>query len=179
MAKYLVTEPEILKVVSMTLNTLGVPELAMKINIYWNDRFIAKLGQACSRFSKNVVTQELTFIEAEVELSVKLFALAKKIDQTETIIHEVCHVVASYLHKRSMGHRREWKNLMKLCGYGNARRCLHVDRSNMLARKRKPHVKMKCKCPGGVLLGPTRAKRILSGEKNYICLKCRASIRPN
>src|SRR5262249_56661547 len=92
----------------------NVPELAKRIELRWNARFTARMGDARWFPRKN---------QGIIRLSMPLWPKASPEERVETVIHEACHVIAECLFGPRQGHGSKWRNLMKRCGYPNATRC--------------------------------------------------------
>jgi predicted SprT family Zn-dependent metalloprotease len=158
------TETEVREWIAITCAVCDAPELAGAIDLGWNRRFTARLGDA--RWSAG---------RGEVRLSVPLWPKASRAEQEETVVHEVCHVVAAYRFGPGQGHGPRWRALMARCGYPEARRCHTVDRAAILARRAARRVPALCGCPRGVLLSSVQARRLRRGWR-YPCLRCEAWI---
>ena len=87
----------------------GVEELAQTIIVEWNKRFTRRLGDAYyNPFA----------YRARIRLSIPLWPRASAEDRRETVIHEVCHVIAKYKFGLFVAdHGSEWKE-----GYAELRR---------------------------------------------------------
>ncbi|MBW2169897.1 MAG: SprT-like domain-containing protein, partial [Deltaproteobacteria bacterium] len=104
-----------------------------------------------------------------------LWSRATEEERRQTVIHEVCHLVAhheSILTGRSLSgaHGYEWKNVMRRAGV-TPKRCHNVSNKGLSSRRRIP---AKCACKDHELT-PLVAGRILDGAK-YTCRKCNAVI---
>ena len=60
----------------------GVPELSGRIRVFWNSRFIARMGDACWDQVRGV---------GLMRLSRPLWPKASDEERRETVIHETCH----------------------------------------------------------------------------------------
>lgn len=88
-----------------TLEVLGHPGLTLRI--VWSKRFSSRLGDALYRDGVG-----------RVRFSVLLWPPAGPVNRYETVVHEVCHIVAAHenLDRKIYPHGREWKALMLKCG---------------------------------------------------------------
>lgn len=161
------TLEEIRAEVERACRACGVPEMAAKIVVSWNGRFTARMGDA--RWDRRRG-------QGLIRLSVPLWPKASREEQRETVIHEVCHVIADAVYHGNMGHGPKWQRMMKLCGYPEARRCHAVDREAIRARRQQQQVLAACGCPDGVQLGPVQARRLRAGVA-YHCRRCRQVVR--
>lgn len=139
-------------------DSCGCPELAAKIQIKFNNRFTRRMGDASACGGRYVV-----------RLSAPLWPRATKEQQRETVIHEACHIIDSYLHGQMNGHQRPWKMLMIRCGL-QPERCHTVNRDG-IARKSKT-VSVYCHC-GTKQIGQIRARKMRQGVSQYRCTTCR------
>jgi predicted SprT family Zn-dependent metalloprotease len=87
-------------------------------------------------------------------------------DLKNTYGHELCHLVAHFLWKRCMGHKKQWVGLMKLLGE-DAHRC-HSMRTRRVRRYKK--FVYNCFCRGHVVESWTHT-RCQRGEK-FVCGDC-------
>lgn len=145
-----------------TLAALGVTDLP--VDVEWNDRFTRRLGDArykpdCSR----------------VRFSAPLWPRASEKERYETVVHEVCHIVAYHQNRgrRIEPHGWEWQCLMIKCGV-EPERCHNVDRTG-LARTRKT-ASAWCNCMEHKIT-PQMAGRIRFGETRRICKRCRGILQ--
>lgn len=143
------------------LKKLNAEEI--KVNIIWNKRFISKMGDALYYPGK---------LEGRIRLSSKLWVRATEVQRSETVIHELCHIVNAHrAHKngrpRPASHGREWKLLMHSCGV-HPKRTHCVDNKDLVAHRR---VKAPCKCEPDRMVTKYVAGRIAAGAR-YRCKKC-------
>jgi SprT protein len=149
------------QLVKDTYKELGCPELFDETDIVWNNRLRATVGRA--RYNPKR--------RHTIELSRQLWPhFRKDDDRLETIMHEACHIVANYMHGRSISaHGYQWKTLMMELGIP-ATRCHDIDIYGLgLSRKREREVFF-CEC-GPKVIGPVVAKRIRLG-RTYRCRQC-------
>lgn len=154
------TRSEIQQVIDETRAKLGY---AGQIPYAFSRRLTTTLGMA------NWLKHQLTF-------SAPLWPRATEAERYETIVHEVCHIVANGMVRKNCGHGSMWKALMRKCGLA-PRRC-HTVSTEGLRRPRAGGCKVVCACPGlEHHLGPGRTQKMLAGKK-YICRRCRTAVRP-
>lgn len=140
----------------------------LNIQVEFNNRFTCRMGDAS--FQKTA-----TGHRAIIRLSGPLWPRATQEQRRNTVIHEACHIIDAYLNGGSGSpHGRNWKSLMRQCGISNPSACHNVDRTG-LKRNTKNYL-ARCGCRTHTI-GKIRAKRIMSGEANYRCLKCNEKIR--
>jgi len=141
-----------------------VPELAQVILVEWNRRFTRRLGDA---------GYSSTTYRAKIRLSLPLWPRASDQDRRETVIHEVCHLVAYYKFGQvAAPHGSQWQEAMKNCGVEPLR--LHTVNRSGLARKQRRFVLLdcpnhgidrKCRCTG-------REFNLLRRGKEMWCKVC-------
>ncbi len=144
----------------------NVPDLASRITICWNDRFSARMGDA--RWDVKVGA-------GRIRLSLHLWPKASSQEQDETVIHEACHIIADFKTGRRQGHSREWREMMRHCGYTQAQRCHTVDCEAIHARRLSMRVEARCGCPSPITVSRVVAARIRGGAK-AVCLRCRQHV---
>lgn len=149
-------------IITQTCVKCGVPELTHKIKYEFNRRFTARLGDATWKPMQNI---------GVVRFSLPLWERASETEKYETIVHEVCHIIANS-QARATGyinqpHGPEWKRLMIICGV--APESCHTVNRDGLARK-LPRVQATCGCMTHNIT-TNRATRMSKGKK-YKCLKC-------
>lgn len=151
---------DVKKWVSETLTTLNRD---IPIDIRWG-KFSAKLGDA--RFSNGV---------GIVRFSSLLWPRATEVERKETVIHEVCHVVARFeaneRGERISPHGPQWKALMHRCGVPPSR--THSVKCNDLSVRKKIPVKCGCR---EFKITPYVAGRIANGSV-YKCTSCNVAIK--
>lgn len=156
--------PKIRQTIATTIQKLQVEGLS--VDIEWKTRFTRKAGDA--RYYPALK-------RGRIRLSVPLWPRMPEAEKTETIVHELCHLIANHKFGRVQAHGQKWKLLMRMAGYPNARRCHTIDRTG-LGRKVLKY-KYTCTCSGGYI-GPKRFQKWLIGEK-YTCRTCRSRIIVN
>lgn len=145
----------------------GVPELVGKVRIVWNARFTARMGDARWNYAQG---------RGLIRLSRPLWPKATEEEQMETVIHEACHLIADYKFGRRQVHGPRWRQMMRLCGYDNPRRCHRVDQEAIHTRRHKQRIVAVCGCATGVTVGPIQARKIKAGTV-YHCRSCRQPVR--
>lgn len=153
--------------IAIACTLCGAEELAGRIRVAWNRRFLARMGDA--RWDYRV---GLGF----VRLSAPLWPKASHDQQVETIIHEVCHVIADYKFGGRQRHGPRWQEMMRLCGYQSPRRCHAVDLPAIRARRLGRRLSAACGCPGGILITAVVARRVCAGAA-YSCRACGQRLR--
>lgn len=152
-----------------SLETLGYPDLLEKLEILWNERFTARMGDARYNYSTG---------QCRVRFSVPLWPRASQEERRQTAIHEVCHIVAGHrAHtvglRRPQPHGHEWQALMRRCGL-EPKRTHKVNRDGL--RRRTRTVTLDCLCDGGVQASEYVAGRLAAGAK-YSCKRCKAPLK--
>lgn len=141
-----------------TLEKLGHSDLYVEIQ--WRRGFTARLGDA--RYSPS----------PRVRFSVPLWPRASEQDRRETVIHEVCHVIAAYENqgRKIAPHGYEWKALMRKCGV-EPKVTHDVDRTGFTTAV----IPAYCGCREHKIT-PYRAGQIKTG-KRIVCRKCRGMLK--
>jgi predicted SprT family Zn-dependent metalloprotease len=153
------------QVIGETCDTCGCPEMKEKISFSFNGRFTSKMGDAIFyRSGPNAGWGRVRF-------STPLWPRATEEKRDNTVIHEVCHVLADYIHGKRCKHGWQWKALMMKCGQ-KPERCHRVDTSGL----RKSNKKVSCGCRE-FEFGPIRYKKVLNGHR-YVCNHCKQPVRP-
>jgi len=136
-----------------------------EVTCTWNNRFTRRMGDA------TVKKIWYPLRKGHIRLSTPLWPRASATEREETIIHEVCHVLAELLAgpSRRVGHGQGWKNLMQRCGV-EPKRCHQVDTSGLKRKGKRYPAACACKT---WQLGATRHKRLLDWPGKYGCPKCR------
>lgn len=132
----------------------------LKLRIEWKDSFTARMGDANS-------------VLLRVRFSVPLWSRASERERYETVVHEVCHIVAGVKHHhRVKPHGAEWRALMREAGV-EPRRCHNVDRTDLTRRAER--INISCpSCDQTYACTPYMAGQIASG--NRICSKCKTRL---
>lgn len=151
--------------VKRTCEILGFPDLITKIRWRWNARLTRSIGRA-------------TYRKMFIDLSTKLFMLLSPTQRRDTIIHEVCHLIAYHkyvtlLGRRIKGHGKEWKMLMRLAG-GTPKACSKKIDGVEQFRRNVKRVVYYCKCREHEIT-PKKAAKIDCGAI-WFCRTCRANL---
>ena len=145
----------------------GVPELARSIRVEFNRRFTRRLGDACYyRVSDSGL----------IRLSSKLWPTMDEIEQENTILHEVAHIITDKLHPEDRrfdrsGHGPYWKKIAAKVG-AKAERFAKANVANFKAYSRKnTRYRVSCGCPNGIVITKARHTKMTRGY-SYLCRKC-------
>jgi SprT protein len=180
-----------------TLAKLGVGEMEDLLTIKWSGRFTSRMGDAAYGYSayakrayvdlkrRRISKREAAQLAARgeptqfrIRFSKKLWPRASEKERYETVVHEVCHLVAFHMaamaSKRIKPHGPEWQSLMRECGAAPDR-CHDIDNSD-LRRKPKNRVHATCGCEKGHYLTPYKAGLVAAGYL-YTCRACRQSLK--
>lgn len=147
------TDEEINRVLHTTFLLVGAPALMHKATWEWNGRLSAALGRAF-------------YDDDHIHLSTQLWIPATPSQRREAIIHEGCHLAANALFDHQE-HGDPWKDLMRMCNVEP--RTHHGIALN--------YRQAFCGCAEGVQISKVRYNRIVSGEANYGCGRCRQRVR--
>jgi SprT protein len=136
----------------------GVPKLAGKINIEFNNRFTSRMGDANANYMR-------------IRLSSPLWKIATEVQRRETVIHEACHIIDSRKYGVTTSHGRNWQRCMTMCGL-EPNRLHRVDTSSVTQVRRRCAVEG-CTCVTDPLndVGSTVGGRMRKGRE-YHCRKC-------
>jgi SprT protein len=149
---------EIRKLIESTMKQF---KLNIPIQIEWKRRFTRKMADA-RLFPGGF---------GRIRLSVPLWPRQGEAEQRNTIIHEVCHIIARSQNRFIKPHGSEWKRLMRQCGE-KSERCHAVDARDLRrVYTRRAKVEVYCKCSSH-LIGPVRADRMRAGTHSYRCGIC-------
>lgn len=162
--------------VELALETWGFSSLAPKVVIEWNNRFKSRAADANAS-------------SCVIRLSTQIWPHMTEQERYETAIHEAAHIANRWridshgrlimVWSHGSAHGRCWKQLMWRMGIPGER-CHHINTFKLGISKRrgkKERYHGKCGCPTDVKVGPTIAKRMITGTHSYICRKCRCSIK--
>jgi SprT protein len=164
---YTTESRKIVETIKWACDILLVPEFYSRIKVEWNARFTRKVGDANYRLNR-------------VRFSAPLWPRASEQERRETVIHEVCHLVANYKYNLSakVGHCSphgvEWKSLMRKCGI-LPKRTHNVDRTGLRRNHTQTKYKVYCSCREW-LIGPIRMRRMNTGTRFYTCPTCHAPV---
>ncbi len=151
--------------VRWTRENLGHSSLVNDIDVQWNSRFTAKLGDA--RFKPT---------GSRVRFSTPIWPRASEEERRQTVIHEICHIIVAYEahvnglpRRRSHGH--EWQLMMVRCKVPPERtHC--VDTKGLSTRRR---VEISCGCKE-ILVTKYIAGRIAFGA-DFRCKRCNGRMK--
>lgn len=147
---------EITEVIEWTLVETGFVDL--DVHWTWSPRFTARMGDAC--LNTNVL-----------RFSRPLWPAAPPRERRETIVHEVCHLVAYAEFGRvadDYPHGAEWREVMSWAGYPNAQACHVVQRHGAVASVARAF----CACAKHEV-SLTKARRHVSGRSRLTCDRCK------
>jgi len=151
---------DIQKIIEETCKTCGTTELSEKI--FWQFKPIAcRLGQATYYFKLK---------SGLLDFNSLLWERADEQTKYETVIHEVCHIIAPYRFGRIKPHGIEWQFMMRLNKL-EPKRCHSVDVSDIRKKRRQQAT---CFC------GPREISTIVFNKikkgYSYRCRKCNGPI---
>lgn len=166
-----------------TLRTLGREDLIELLWIDWKSRFTSRMGDALyasadQRVRRSSERFRVNGTVCRVRFSVPLWPRATDEERKQTVIHEICHLVAAHEahlagRKVSSSHGREWKAVMRRAGV-TPKRCHNVSTKG-LGRKTIP---AKCAC-GEHYVTPLVAGRIIVLQRTYTCGRCHSQVLVN
>lgn len=164
-----------------TLRTLGREDLIGLLWIDWKSRFTSRMGDALyasadQRVRRSSERFRVNGTVCRVRFSVPLWPRATEEERKQTVIHEICHLVAAHEahlagRKVSSSHGHEWKAVMRRAG-AEPKRCHNVN-SKGLGKKVIP---CNCNCEDGHHVTPLVAGRILINGAKYTCGRCHSQI---
>lgn len=115
--------------------------------------------------------------DAHINLNPVIFADHPDKFIERTVPHEMAHIFAHYYYKskgRSITpHGKEWKNVMRLLGVEDIKRCHSYSVRPEECKRQQRHA-YKCNCKT-FSLSTTRHNRALAG-KRYFCLECHTTL---
>jgi SprT protein len=170
----MITQQEIRELVDYTCDELRVPGLSKVIKIIPCHTMTSRMGTAVLRRSwRGGVGYEA--FKGELKYSTKIFELTDKEEQSETIVHETCHIVAQYIdpkreHQEGLeGHGAFWRSLMNKLGYeGKRYHCVDTTPISTLPAY--------CSCRTWQI-SKQRYGRIRNGTSSYLCQFCNTRLR--
>lgn len=117
---------------------------------------------------------------AVITLGADFFKLLK-VQMRETLIHELSHIVQRIFWPNSEPHGPEWKHLMHLFGFPNARVCVgHSDFAESVSFtrvKRESTIVYTCFCcKSKINIGLNLQQKIKDNKGKYHCMKCKSVI---
>jgi SprT protein len=121
-------------------------------------------GQAVILGRKHIIRYNLQMARSQPEVFI-----------TETVPHEVAHVVTNVLFGRIKPHGKEWRSIMAFFGIPEPERCHNFDMQDVHVRgqRRWPYA---CDCTTHQL-STTRHYRVLRGTQKYLCRNCGKPLR--
>jgi SprT protein len=128
-------------------------------------------------FNLNNTTAGLAFyIANKIHLNHRLFLQNKQDFFSQTIPHEVAHLVAFRVFGESaMGHGPEWKSVMRVFGVA-PERCHNYDVSSVKRMRTITRFLFTCNCSGKVFeLTPTQSKKA-DRDNNFSCRVCESKL---
>ena len=164
--------------VNYVCDELGVPQVGKDIDIEWSNRMTRVMGCAKVLNLGYPVGDCRVRFRARVQFSSKIFELAGEKEQDETVVHEVCHVVARYIDNQLVtrqgfnGHGQFWASLMKKVGVPPTR--YHCVNTTSL-RKKVQRVNAYCLCEKPIEITLNRVTKMMRGCA-YRCIKCKSLI---
>lgn len=148
-----------------------VVELFDKIDIKFCNRMTSSMGLAIHHPIMKTY---------KMKLSNKIWRLASKDEQEDTIVHEACHLINAYKYgKMNYGggtHGSSWIKLMENCGFDGRKSIHHNVDVSSLKRRSKPSKYFICGCENPTRLGPTQYKRWQNGA-TYRCGRCKVELK--
>jgi predicted SprT family Zn-dependent metalloprotease len=164
-----------------TLRSLGREDLIPLLWIDWKSRFTSRMGDALyaretDRVRRSSERFRINGVICRARFSVPLWLRASEAERKQTVIHEICHLVAHHEahlagRKVSSAHGYEWKAVMRRAGV-QPKRCHNVN-NNGLSKKKT--ILTKCRC-GEHYVTPLVAGRIMLKISTYSCGKCHAKL---
>lgn len=143
-----------------TCALLDAGALAPSITWSWNGRLTRAIARAHFQISK-------------IELSSRLFPLLPVDEQRDTVIHEVCHLVAHHLHGPAVPHHgREWRALMVKAGGKPRARSKSIEGADFLRGRNR--VTYWCGCRTHAVT-TSRAAKIERGFI-FVCTRCQGEL---
>lgn len=114
-----------------------------------------------------------------IELNSRLFERASNQARWDTILHEVAHCLCFIIYpNKKIGHGHLWKQMCRNIGLRKPSRTHNVS-TDGISRKRKKY-EYTCDCTGKLhLVGATRHKRSITGQKRYSCRLCNGILKLN
>lgn len=139
-------------------------ELANKAQIEWSNRMTSAMGIAY--WMRNLI-----------KLSIPIFALATEEQKEQTVVHEVCHLIARFKNPTCKSHGREWKTAMRKAGYV-PERCHYVDCTSLKRTHKRTRYHYACvSCGKEYVVSAIKHSRLQKDKEYYVCGRCHSSIR--
>lgn len=132
---------------------------------------VPELKQTEFEFSNHMSkTMGIAFGNGKIKLSTKLFKRATETEKRNTVIHEMCHIVAWNKYGPHIKHHgKEWQGLMIACGL--VPNIYHNVDTKGLGNKVKRYV-YKCSCRNGCRVSTKRHRQIQLKTAAYSCARC-------
>jgi predicted SprT family Zn-dependent metalloprotease len=166
-----------------TLRALGREDLIPVLWICWKSDFTSRMGDALyakngQHVHRSSEKYRVNGTICRARFSAPLWLRASEEERRQTIIHEVCHLVAAHEahlagRKVSRPHGYEWKAIMLRAGV-RPKRCHNVSTKG-LGKKTIP---AKCRC-GEHYITPLVGGRIIVLQQTYTCSRCHGQILMN
>jgi len=137
------------------------PGFADKVRVEFKSRFTARMGDA-------------NYTEMRVRFSTPLFNRASAANQENTVVHEMCHIIArhKYLDRRIKPHGYEWQLCMLVAGY-QPERCHKVDRTGL--KRTTKTMEAKCLCMVHKIT-PKMWANIYTKKQARNCRRCKGQL---
>jgi predicted SprT family Zn-dependent metalloprotease len=163
-----------------TLRALGREDLIPYLWIDWKEAFTSRMGDALyatngQRVRRSSERFRIDGTICRARFSIPLWVRATEEDRRQTVIHEVCHLVAAHEahlagRKVSSAHGYEWKAVMRRAGV-RPKRCHNVSTKGLGKKTIPAH----CAC-GDHYLTPLVAGRIIVLQRTYTCGRCHGQV---
>lgn len=163
-----------------TLRALGREDLIPLLWIDWKSKFTSRMGDALyatngQRVRRSSERFRIDGTICRARFSIPLWLRATEEERRQTVIHEVCHLVAAHEahlagRKVSSAHGHEWKAVMRRAGV-TPKRC-HSVSTKGLGKKTIP---AKCRC-GEHYVTPLVGGRIIVLNRTYTCGRCHGQV---
>lgn len=174
----------------MGVTPAGEPELRAALRTQTEDR-IAQATELFRRARKAVPQVEIAFDlrgtsagqfiwptrqTPRIRYNLALAARHRDDFLRVTVAHEVAHLVTAVCHGRVAPHGAQWQAVMQWFGIDTPQRC-HSYATEDLGRRRQRTWAYRCGCRSH-RLSTTRHRRIVAGDRSYICRRCGAPLHP-
>jgi predicted SprT family Zn-dependent metalloprotease len=166
---YLIELNKARKTVDEIAVKLNKPMLVGKISVDFNTAFRSCAGKA---YWRPVAGNH------KIRLSAKIWPYMTEQQRYETVVHEVCHIIANINFARNCKHDWRWRLTMRNAGV-KPERCHNIPIYELgisKRRGRRERVVGKCGCVNGCQVGPTVAKRMREKNMAYRCVRCKQKI---
>lgn len=150
------------ELINFTLESLDATDLP-HISVEWSSRMFKTIAVAYVR-------------RCMIRINVDAWNHMPQEEKEETIVHEVCHIVAWHKYKCTK-HGRHWQSCMLRMGYEpKASKSLGPAYAQAVAHKKRNRKEAHCGC-GVIEVGPTQYNRLRRGIMAYRCRRCGQLIR--